>query len=1208
MASSRSVRAGRAHVEFFLEDSPLRRGLTLAERRMRQFGASVQNIGRKAFTAGLGGIAAFALPMKQMMDFDDAIRMTGAVSQSSAEQLESLRQTALELGRTTSFTAVQVASLMGELGRAGFKPDEINAMTAAVLNLSRASGTDATLSAGIMAATLRQFSMGASEATRVANVLTLAANSTFNSVESLGEALSYAGPVAADLGMTLEDTVAILGTLGNVGIQGSNAGTALRRISTMTAAEAEKMKKIFGVSFLDASGNVRPLITVMGELAESTNSLPTGERIARMNEAFGLLGITGASVMATAAANTTELANSLRQAGTVAADTAENMDAGPGGTWRILTSAVEGASIAIGTALAPQFQRLGGWITEATGKLTTWITQNEGLIVSAARASGYMLAGGAALIVLGKGLQVAAIGATILNAGLGVVSIGLSAVTGLLSLGAGAAGLVATTWGILSAATASGTIAYSIATGAVAAFQIAVLTLTSTTAVAAIVSGAMEAATIAGSVAYSLATAAIVVTQIALMSLSSALGIAAVTAAAMEVATLAGSVAYSVVTAAIVGAEIALISLVSSQVIAASSSYGLASAQSALNAIVGLGSVAYTIAASAVYGLTTATGICNGVITAASVASGIASGAITAFELAVISLASAEGIAAIASGAMNIAVAATGGAYAIASSGIAIFKAALTAVTTTQGLAAIASYGLSAAQTVATSVFALATTAAGTLAAVVGLATSSMTAASIASGILASASAASAAAHTVASVAAGVLTGAITALSSVTSIAAIATTAMEIATIAGSVAYSLATAAIAGVQVALIALASGQAAATIATYALAAANAIANGVLAAGAIAYSLITWAVSMFQIALLTLASAEGITAVATAVLSGALSALGAVLVFMTSPAGIILAGIVAIGAAAGMIGNPITALTGLIGGAASAFSSMAGQIMQTASMLMDVYGPAWDLIVAKIGSGDLAGAMRFAWELTKASFSLGIAYIQQAWGSFSDWFSVSVQDTMLTISDIWGTVWDNVVGIAQYAIAKVKDAWNSAVDFSRSLMGLSAIDRGPSNVSKVAAEQRASEDARAQQSLDQRAELQLMLKGGEAERQAAVDAQLAKINELISTEKKRMETPPPPSAPPQTSLPPAQQALANTLSTGTQAAMTARAEAIVAVDKNTSEGQKAIYELLDQSGKKDETVGAIGSLETTLVDEFERTRREDRQAPRLAGSRQS
>lgn len=402
MASSRSVRAGKAFVEFFLEDNPLKRGLTLAERRLRQFGASVQRIGTKAFAAGFGGLAATVLPVSQMIAFDDAIRMTGAVSQSTDQQLEQLRNTALELGRTTSFTAAEVAGLMGELGRAGFSPDEIDSMTAAVLNLSRASGTDAVMASGIMAATLRQFSLGAEHATRVSDVLTLAANATFNSVEQLGEALSYAGPVAADLGMSLEDTVAILGTLGNVGIQGSNAGTALRRLGTITAAEADKMRELFGVEFLDAAGNLRPLVTVMGELAAATNNLPSGERIALMNEAFGLLGITGATVIANTAADTQQLANALQNAGGVAQQTAEKMDAGPGGVWRRFTSALEGAAIAIGDALAPMLERFGTWITDVVGKLTTWIGQNGELAVSLVKLFAALTGGAIALIVVAK--------------------------------------------------------------------------------------------------------------------------------------------------------------------------------------------------------------------------------------------------------------------------------------------------------------------------------------------------------------------------------------------------------------------------------------------------------------------------------------------------------------------------------------------------------------------------------------------------------------------------------------------------------------------------------------------------------------------------------------------------------------------------------------------------------------------------------------
>jgi len=231
---------------------------------------------------------------------------------------------------------------MTELGRAGFKTDDIDRMTKSVMNLARATGTDASLSAGIVSATLRQFALDAGEAARVADVLTMAANSTFNTVEGLGESLSYAGPVAKDLGMSFEDTVAILGSLGNVGIQGSNAGTALRRLGIISAASGKELKTLFGVMNADAQGKIKPLIQIMDEIGESTAKMTDVDRVQKMSQAFGLLGITASSVLTKTGQSTSEFSASLLKAQGISAATAEQMDSGLGGSFRILMSAARG--------------------------------------------------------------------------------------------------------------------------------------------------------------------------------------------------------------------------------------------------------------------------------------------------------------------------------------------------------------------------------------------------------------------------------------------------------------------------------------------------------------------------------------------------------------------------------------------------------------------------------------------------------------------------------------------------------------------------------------------------------------------------------------------------------------------------------------------------------------------------------------------------
>jgi ABC-type arginine transport system permease subunit len=196
------VRGGQVFVEIGADSKRFFKALSDVQKGIGKIGSSMRALGSRMAAIGAGIALPVGLAVRQFAAFDDAIRATAAVSQASGTELQKLNDKARELGATTSFTAIQVANLMTELGRAGFKPDEINNMTAAVLDLARATGTDAALSAGIMAATLRQFGMGATEATRAADVLTETANATFTSVEGLGESLKYAGPVAKSLGLS----------------------------------------------------------------------------------------------------------------------------------------------------------------------------------------------------------------------------------------------------------------------------------------------------------------------------------------------------------------------------------------------------------------------------------------------------------------------------------------------------------------------------------------------------------------------------------------------------------------------------------------------------------------------------------------------------------------------------------------------------------------------------------------------------------------------------------------------------------------------------------------------------------------------------------------------------------------------------------------------------------------------------------------------
>lgn len=461
MASRSDVKAGRAYVELFVKDNMLTRGLNSAGAKLKSWGQGIAQAGRTGVMASAAMLAPVAAAVKVFANFDDKVRAVRAVTGASAADFAMLTDTAKELGRTTSFTAGNVADLMTELGRAGFNATQINGMTESVLSLSRATGTEAAQAAGIMAASLRQFNMGASDAARVSDALTVAANKSFNTVEQLGEALSYVGPTAASFGMSIEDTLAILGALGNVGIQGSNAGTAVRRLLTLTGAEAQKLNKIFGVTFTDAAGNARPLVDVMEEIGAATAGLGSAEKSSKFNEAFGLLGITGAQSLAGNIGSVRELRKELAAAAGTAKKTADEMDAGIGGGFRKLGSAIEGVAIAIGEALAPDVAKTADMFTSLSGTLTTFIAKNARLVQGVKTA----------VVALGVVSGVAVVTGTALS-GIGFALSG--AATIMATIGT-AIGFALSPLGLLTIALGAGVTAWAMYTDsgqkAVAAFQ-----------------------------------------------------------------------------------------------------------------------------------------------------------------------------------------------------------------------------------------------------------------------------------------------------------------------------------------------------------------------------------------------------------------------------------------------------------------------------------------------------------------------------------------------------------------------------------------------------------------------------------------------------------------------------------------------------------------------------------------------------------------
>lgn len=408
MANVNGIRAGKAYVELSVKTNNLiknaQAGLAKLSSQLDSFSSSVTQKLTSAFAISVP--AGFAT--KIFADFDDQMRIVQAVSGATGQAFEQLTEKAKELGRTTSFTASQVAEGMAGLGRAGFNSREIDEAIASVMALSKATATELPIATDIAGNSLRAFGLDASEMGRVCDVLTATANGSAQTVEDLGEAMKFVAPIAATTGMTLEDTAKVLGTLANFGIKGSNAGTAFKNMRTkMADVNVQEKYRSIGVEVVDRdTGALRGLSDVIRDLGQAVADMPDADRLALFKEIFGMYGLAGGSVLTTAQ-GFDELYASIDNAAGAAEKTQAAMEAGLGGAIRSTLSACEGLAIAFGDALAPAVQELGDEIKSASGRLVAWITENKTAIADGAKLAAKIAAVAVATVAVTKTLSVA---------------------------------------------------------------------------------------------------------------------------------------------------------------------------------------------------------------------------------------------------------------------------------------------------------------------------------------------------------------------------------------------------------------------------------------------------------------------------------------------------------------------------------------------------------------------------------------------------------------------------------------------------------------------------------------------------------------------------------------------------------------------------------------------------------------------------------
>lgn len=347
--------------------------------------------------AALG--AATAASIKVGSEFEAQMSRVQAISGATGDELEALRNQAIQLGADTAFSASSAAEGMENLAAAGFTTQEIMDAMPGLLDLAAASGEDLAASSDIAAATLRGFGLAASEAGHVADVLAANANMTNSSVYETGEAMKYIAPVANAVGLSLEEVSAAIGIMANAGIQGSQAGTTLRGALTRLAKPTDAMLGVMdelGLSFYDSNGQMKSLTEMVGMLSTNMAGLTDEEKQNALVTLFGTESLSGMlALMNEGEGELTSLTEAFRTADGAAADAAATMQDNLQGAVEQMKGSLETLGILIYDSISEPLKGLAQQATDRINQLTEAFQTGgfEGLINAGSQMAANLLLG-----------------------------------------------------------------------------------------------------------------------------------------------------------------------------------------------------------------------------------------------------------------------------------------------------------------------------------------------------------------------------------------------------------------------------------------------------------------------------------------------------------------------------------------------------------------------------------------------------------------------------------------------------------------------------------------------------------------------------------------------------------------------------------------------------------------------------------------------
>lgn len=318
---------------------------------------------------------------------------TGADSAKEAShevsRLGKIQSDAKKFSNEYGYSQKEIAEQYGELVKRGYTANASIGSMKSMMEAARASGDNyadvvKNVSGAVDAFGLRSNNTAKmlENTNRVTNAMAFSADKTATDFEGMGNAMSYVAGTAHGAGFSIEQTAAAIGVLSNANIEGTRAGTGLRKVINSLlkpTAGAEAALRKYGMTmddFKTKSGALKSLPQIMSIINQHTKELGKADRGAFFKAVFGATGQESAMMLAQNSKELEKLTKQEKEAekNDYVGNLAKKQMQSTQMQFQLMKTRLQNIGIVIGNELLPMINKVGDafnrWLKSSDGKAT----------------------------------------------------------------------------------------------------------------------------------------------------------------------------------------------------------------------------------------------------------------------------------------------------------------------------------------------------------------------------------------------------------------------------------------------------------------------------------------------------------------------------------------------------------------------------------------------------------------------------------------------------------------------------------------------------------------------------------------------------------------------------------------------------------------------------------------------------------------------